>query len=232
MTNAQLGTALGSIGAVGTAVSGIWAMGKAATAQGQIEQFQQQITDLENARPPITNPYDNITDLSSTLKNEYENIGVATQAAKFQAEEADIALANTLDTLRSTGAGAGGATALAQAALKSKRNISASLEQQEVANEKLRAQGAMQLQQAKMAEKQRVQQAQVAGEQFVYSEEDKRVMQQLDRTQAMLDQERTNEIAYQTQAMNAFGSTASSLGSLGGSLITGKNADAKVGSGG
>ena len=35
----------------------------------------------------------------------------------MQAEEADIALANTLDTLRATGASAGGATALAQAAL-------------------------------------------------------------------------------------------------------------------
>ena len=53
--------------------------------------------------------------------NPYANLGVATQAAEMQAEEADIALANTLDTIRSSGASAGGATALAQAALKSKK---------------------------------------------------------------------------------------------------------------
>ena len=60
---------------------------------------------------------------------------------KIQAEEADIALANTLDTLRATGASAGGATALAQAALQSKKEVAASIEDQEVNNEKLRAQG-------------------------------------------------------------------------------------------
>ena len=58
--------------------------------------------------------------------------------AEMQIEEADIALANTLDTLRATGAGAGGATALAQAALQSKKGVAASIEQQESQNEKLR----------------------------------------------------------------------------------------------
>ena len=46
----------------------------------------------------------------------------------MQVEEADIALANTLDTLRATGASAGGATALAQAALQSKKGVAASIE--------------------------------------------------------------------------------------------------------
>ena len=64
-------------------------------------------------------------------------------------EQADIALANTLDTLRATGASAGGATALAQAALQSKKGIAASIESQEVQNEKLRAQGEANLQSQK-----------------------------------------------------------------------------------
>ena len=68
----------------------------------------------------------------------------------MQAEEADIALANTLDMLRSTGASAGGATALAQAALQSKRGVSANIEQQEAQNQKLRAQGEVQKQQQLM----------------------------------------------------------------------------------
>ena len=37
-----------------------------------------------------------------------------------------------------TGSGAGGATALAQAALQAKKGVAASIEQQEVANEKQR----------------------------------------------------------------------------------------------
>lgn len=61
------------------------------------------------------------SDLSGMASNAYSNLSVATQAAEMQAEEADIALANTLDTLRATGSSAGGATALAQAALQSKK---------------------------------------------------------------------------------------------------------------
>ena len=58
----------------------------------------------------------------------------------------DIALANTLDTLQSTGASAGGATALAQAARASKKDVAANIQQQEAQNEKLRAQGEESLQ--------------------------------------------------------------------------------------
>ena len=57
----------------------------------------------------------------------------------MQIEQADISLANTLDTIRQTGGGAGGATALAQAALQSKKGVTASIEAQEKANEDKRA---------------------------------------------------------------------------------------------
>jgi hypothetical protein len=62
----------------------------------------------------------------------------------MQAEQADIALASSLDALRATGAGAGGATALARAAAQSKRGVAASIEKQEARNAQLRAQGEMQ----------------------------------------------------------------------------------------
>ena len=65
-------------------------------------------------------------DLSGQMSNPFANLSVATQAAEMQIEESDIALANTLDTLRATGASAGGATALAQAALKSKQGVTSS----------------------------------------------------------------------------------------------------------
>jgi len=85
-----------------------------------------------------------IPDFQADMANPYANLQVATQAAEMQGEQADIALASSLDTLRATGAGAGGATALARAAAQSKRGVSASIEKQEARNAQLRAQGEMQ----------------------------------------------------------------------------------------
>jgi hypothetical protein len=130
---------LGSVYVAGKTTQAIVDNKKANDAQQDAKEHEKEIKRLEDIRQEFINPYENI-------QNEYANIGVATQAAEFQAEEADVALANTLDTLMATGAGAGGATALAQAALRSKAGISASLEQQEAANERLRAQGARELQ--------------------------------------------------------------------------------------
>jgi polyhydroxyalkanoate synthesis regulator phasin len=215
------GVGVGAVGAIGGVVAGVWAIGKANEAKTNIQTLQKQIEDLEAQRPPIVNPYAEITNVSGMLSNEYRNLGVAMKATNIQIQESDIALANTLDTLRATGAGAGGATALAQAALRSKNNIAANLEQQEVANQKLRAQGEMAIQQAKMTEEQRVQQARASGTQYVYEQADARMMQQLNRTQAFMDQERANQIAFNTQAMTAFGASISSLGQVAGGLATG-----------
>lgn len=114
-----------------------------ANVEGAMQIKKQQLQNALDSRPAITNPY-------TSMRNEFANLGVATKAAEFQAEEADMALASTLDTIRATGAGAGGATALAQAALRSKRGISASLQQQEAANQKAAAQGAADVQKAIM----------------------------------------------------------------------------------
>ena len=91
-----------------------------------------EIETFMNNREDIKNPYANIT-------NPFQNLAVATEGARFQAEQADIALANTLDSVRQ--AGGAGATALAQAALQSKRGVSISIEKQEANNQKLQAQG-------------------------------------------------------------------------------------------
>ena len=116
----------------------------------------------------------------------------------MQIEEADIALANTLDTLRATGSGAGGATALAQAALKSKKEVSAGIEQQEAQNEKLRAQGEMDLQKTQMQEKARIQgitiseggreqNAMAQGRAFEFNAQESRDMQELNRAQTEIN---------------------------------------------
>ncbi len=104
---------------------------------------ERQVSKMMKNRQAIVNPYAGMT-------NKMANLGVANKAAEFQAEQSDIALANTLDNMRASGAGAGGATALAQAALQSKKGIAASLQQQEAANQKAAADGAMAVQEAKM----------------------------------------------------------------------------------
>ena len=139
--------------AIGAAVGGITSMVGAQVqkneAKRQMEAEAKKANDaktaleeLEKNRQEVINPYEN-------MANEFENLGVATQASKFQAEEADIALANTLDTIMQTGGGSGGATALARAALESKRGISADIQKQEKANNDARAEGANQVQQLK-----------------------------------------------------------------------------------
>ena len=152
------------------------------------------------------------------IDNPYENLGVATQAAEMQAEQADIALANTLDTIMATGASAGGATALAQAALQSKKGISASIEMQEAQNEKLKAQGEQQAQQLKMQETARVQGLEARGKEFMFNAQETREMQQLDRVSAQLAGAQAREAqarADQTGAItSAIGGVASTFGSM------------------
>lgn len=180
----------GLIQAGGSILGGIFgasaAKRKERAARAEKQRLERKLTNLENNRQDIINPYDQVEDLSSMITNPYENLGVATQAAEFQAEEADIALANTLDTLLATGASAGGATALAQAALQSKRGVASSIEQQEAQNEKLKAQGEMQESQLKMAEAQRLQQANVSGRIFEFDVREQRETAEMDRVAAQL----------------------------------------------
>lgn len=144
---------------------------KGRKAKVQLKEQEGIMEQLMNNRQKLENPALNMT-------NPFANLSVATQAAEMQMQQTDQALANTLDTLRATGAGAGGATALAQAALRSKKGIAASIENQESANEKLRAQGQanlearataeqMRLQGIQIGEGQRMQEADAAGKAFV-----------------------------------------------------------------
>jgi hypothetical protein len=163
------------------------------------------LKDLQKSRQDIVNPYESIT-------NQYANLGVATQAAEFQAEEADIALANTLDTIRASGYGAGGATALAMAAAKSKKEVSASLETQEVNNQKLRAEGQMAVDELK-----------AKGEDTKWLRQEERDLADLDRTQQQLDNSKAQEVAAQDAIWGAVGNIGSAAMSTGFN-ISGNNA--------
>ena len=208
----------GGASILGSLIGGGSAKRAAQRAAQEKVRLQGELESLENNRQDIINPYDGVTDLSSMIENPFDKIGVATQAAEMQAEEADIALANTLDTLRATGASAGGATALARAALSSKKGVSASIEQQEAKNEQLKAQGEAQQQQMQMAEAQRMQQADVLGKEFVYGQQERRDTQKLNRLQAQITGSASEEAMYNNQAAQGSNAMMGALGQLGGAV--------------
>ena len=216
--------------------------------------LNKKINHLEANRQDVINPYDQVTslasmatDLSSTMSNPMANLSVATKAAEMQIEQADISLANTLDTLRATGSGAGGATALAQAALQSKKGVAASIEGQEKANEDKRAAGEERLEQRVAAEKQRIQrinisegareqQAMAQGRAFEFQAQEQRDVSKLNRLYGQQQQAqgaaaaaRQSETSAITGGINALGGAIGS-GAFGG--LGGGAASAATGGGG
>jgi len=178
--------------AVGAAITtAVIAKKQADDAAGLAEEKEGALEDLEKDRQAVINPYANVS-------NQYANLGVATQAAKFQSQEADKSLANTLDMMKAGGFSAGGATALARAAAQGKQGVAASIEQQEAANEKLKAQGAQQ-----------VEMMIAQGEGMRWNAQEEREMQKLDRTQAEIDNARAQEMASKTAMIGAIGNIGS-----------------------
>ena len=221
---------------VGSGVQAISANQRAQSAKGDAHRAKNNLAELEASRQEIINPYEGMesvagmaSDASGMLKNRMDNIGVATQAAEMEVEQADIALANTLDTLAATGASAGGATALAQAAMQSKKGVSASIEQQEVANQQNAAKAEMQLDQAKMSEQlrlqnvsmseaKRIQQAEAAGKDYVFKATEIRESEQLERAQTEVENAQAAVAQHQAARDGAIGSAISGLGAVASSV--------------
>ena len=82
------------------------------------------------------------------------------------AQEADQALAASQDLAAQAGTGAGGATALAAQAAKSKAGIAADIDRQVKANEQMRAQGESELQRAQLAQQNLASQFDLGQDQF------------------------------------------------------------------
>ena len=106
-------------------------------AKAAAAEYAAQRQALMNTQ--FTNPY-------AGLENTAEDLTINQQAAQFQAQQTDAALAQSMQAAVASGGAAGGAQAIAQAALQSKQGIAASIAQQESRNEMLRAQQAANLQ--------------------------------------------------------------------------------------
>lgn len=150
-----------------------------------------EIDDLMKNRQQLNNPYANIS-------NPFANLQVATKAAEMQADQTDIALANTLDNLRESGAG--GATALAQAALKSKQGVAADIQRQETQNQRLQAQG-----------QQRVDLAKAQGQMQTMMLQERRTEADLTRLQDQADLLKAQQIYSTQSAMSSLGTAAETL---------------------
>ncbi len=184
-------------------------------------RLQKKLNTLEENRQEVINPYEDVKSLSSMISNPFANLSVATKAAEMKIEEADISLANTLDAVRATG-GAGSATALANAALRSKKDVAASVEQQEKANEDKRAAGEQQMQQAKMAEEQRIQSAEAMGKQFVFGATESREQGVIDRTYSEMMGAAQAQAQAKADQTGAITGALGSIASIGGGMLGGK----------
>ena len=106
-------------------------------AKGAYNQAKQSYKDFD------------FENLYSNLENPFEDLRVSTEAAEFQSQQSQQGLAQSLDALRGAGGGTGAAAiaqAMAQQQAKTQQQIAADISKQEVANERMAAQGQFQIQ--------------------------------------------------------------------------------------
>ena len=106
-------------------------------AKGAYDEAKQSYKDFD------------FENLYSDLENPFEDLRVSTEAAEFQSQQLQQQSAQTLDALRGAGGGTGAAAiaqAMAQSQAKNQQRIAADIAKQEVANERLAAQGQFQMQ--------------------------------------------------------------------------------------
>ena len=205
----------GSIAAAAGATAGGIAARRARIARDDANEEarikEQQLQDLIDTRPEFTNPYDGMQNQFANLNNPYANLTVATEAFKMQAEQADIALANSLDIMQEQGMGAGGATALAQAALQSKRGIAASINAQETKNKQAAAEGEANVNRLRAEGAQALDLARAQGDMAAQKDAIGFHEALMDRTASQFDNAQANAVAYEGQRMAAIGQIGSSI---------------------
>ena len=149
------GAAVGLAGGIGSFISSRRAQRKAESqesrARGQMEKYRESYSGMD-----ITNPYANMQNQFAGMQNPYENmentmedLTVNQQASQFEAQQFGASQANIMDSMRGA-AGGSGIAAMAQTlsnqgALQAQRS-SASIGQQESANQRMMAQEAGRLQ--------------------------------------------------------------------------------------
>ena len=193
MSFALTGT-LGVVLAITAAASGVaaggasMAKGAKAKRQGRIKEDEakkeeKRLELFELNRQAVIDQSSDIRAMKAEVFNPYQNLGVAMKAADMQIEQTDEDLANVLDNINQSGGSAGGATQLAKMAAASKAQVSASIENQEAANQKARIEGEGKAQAMKM----QIEKLALAEEQNVWAKQETRDLTQMDRLQNKSD---------------------------------------------
>ena len=136
MTAAAIGAAVsGGSKIIGSLIGGGKRRREQKAAEAELAQQKQAFMDFQ-----FTNPY-------AGLENVAEDLTINQDAAQFQAQQTDAALAQSMQAAVASGGAAGGAQAIAQAALQSKRGVAADIARQEQANQMAQVNQAGKLQQ-------------------------------------------------------------------------------------
>ena len=172
------------------------------------------------SRQSIIDPYSGVKDLSSMLYNPFAGMPVATQGAEMAIEAAGASRAAKLDYLRSVGAGAAAVTQLSLEEQGQIQQASADIERQQRENMIRAAQGEQMLMGARMQEAQRIQEAGILGQTFMFQAQEQRDVADLSRVSAMQQQ-------YGQQAMDIRAANRAMVGQIVGSIA---GAGAELGS--
>lgn len=139
------------------------------------EQQKRVDKEVANYRAiKFTNPYEGMENVYKGMENTMEDLRVSTQAADFQAEQGAQQRSNIMQSMKGA-AGSSGIAGLAQSMANQgqlqARQISAGLAQQEVGNERARAQQAGMIQQAERSGAAQIQQLERSGDAMVQEAE-------------------------------------------------------------
>jgi len=178
------------------------------------KRLEKRLQAFESSRQAVLDNSSKIRAMKDQVFNPYAQLGVATKAADMKIEETDKSLANTLDAVRAMGGG--GATALAQAAAMSKATVAASIETQELENQKLRIEGEAKVMGQKMA----IEQAALAEEAAVYDRQETRDIRTSNRMAGLADRAGAQAIAYDQAAQAAGMEAAGAVTQAGMSAVT------------
>tara|TARA_R100001079_G_scaffold101720_1_gene66786 strand:+ start:713 stop:1585 length:873 start_codon:yes stop_codon:yes gene_type:complete len=176
----------------------------AARKEYRAARSRYEALDTSNLAANIQNPF---------AENVYEDLTVNQQAAQFQAQQAAQSRANILQQLRGSAGGsgiAGLAQALANQASVAAQQAAASIAQQESVNERLRAQGELQVQKGEML----TEQQRLAGAERSRALESR-------KTSTLFGMAQQRRAAADQAVAQANAALYSGIGQLGTSLLTG-----------
>ena len=148
-----VGLAIGAAGAIGQTVASFMGQGdrireqKAAEAENRKMMQEYRDLDTSNIYANVRNPYENI---ETEFENVYEDLTVNQQQAQFEKQMAQQQQANIMQNLQGAAGGsgiAGLAQAMANQGQLQAQRAGASIGMQESQNQRLAAQGAMQIDQ-------------------------------------------------------------------------------------